>query len=162
MHSTKILVLLAASAASVLAVAVPPSDQNLQARAATVSCKPKINLSTEKFVVNVDHAKAEAKKAGFTDGKSGYPHLFQNHDGIKWGVHNCDDKKNPLQEYPVYWQGYRKQTVWNKEVKVKEQESTPLRVVYANKKGSIIYCGVMTHSKVEKNNRGLDNFQKCD
>jgi hypothetical protein len=35
---------------------------------------------------------------------------------------------------------------------------TPLRVVYVNQNGGAKYCGVMTHSEVEKDFQGKEFF----
>jgi hypothetical protein len=127
-----------------------------------VYCQPKTNTSPVKsFKVNVGNARAQAKVAGFTGGKSGDPHGYGNGDRINWGVNNCDDGKSPLFEYPVFWDG-AKQTQWQKDTKSKDQGKTPIRVVYANKNGGIVYCGIMTHSEVDKNYQGKDFFQKCN
>jgi hypothetical protein len=126
-----------------------------------VFCNPKTNTSPVKsFKVDVDNAQAQAKVAGFTTGKSGDPHGYENGDKINWGVNNCDDGKSPLFEYPIFWEG-AKQKEWQKDTKSKSQEKTPIRVVYANKNGAIDYCGIMTHSEVDKNFQGKDFFQKC-
>ena len=53
---------------------------------------------------------------------------------------------------------------WKKDELSKTQEKTPLRVVYFEDKGNSNrpkICGVMTHSKVEKNFQGTAFFQKC-
>jgi len=127
-----------------------------------VYCKPKTNASNIKsFKVDVDNAKSQAKVAGFTAGKSGDPHGYGNGDHIHWGVTNCDDGKSPLFEYPVFWEG-AKQKEWKKDTKTSSQEKTPIRVVYANKNGGIVYCGIMTHSEVDKDYQGKAFFEKCD
>jgi hypothetical protein len=125
-----------------------------------VFCKPN-NSPVKSFKVDVDNAKAQAKVAGFTPGGSGDPHIYENRDRINWGVPNCDNGKNPLFEYPVFWEG-AKQKQWQKDTKSKDQEKTPIRVVYANTRGGIVYCGIMTHSEVDKDFQGKAYFQKCD
>lgn len=84
-----------------------------------------------------------------------------NGDSIHWGVDNCDNGKNPLFEYPIFWKGAN-QKEWKKDTKTKDQDKTPIRVVYANKNGGVSYCGVMTHSEVDKNYQGKGFFEKCD
>ncbi|KAN0075657.1 Ribonuclease/ribotoxin [Elaphomyces granulatus] len=127
-----------------------------------VYCRPVINASnTRSFKVDVDNAQSQAKAAGFTAGKSGDPHGYGNGDHIIWGVTNCDDGRSPLFEYPVFWEG-AKQKEWQKDTRTSSQEKTPIRVVYANKNGGIVYCGIMTHSEVLVNHQGMAFFQQCD
>jgi len=162
MQFTKAFLALALVATPIFAAPAAVAEDSLEARATTVLCKPKTNTSPVKsFKVDVDNAKAQAKVAGFTTGKSGDPHGYGNGDKIHWGVNNCDDGKSPLFEYPVFWEG-AKQKEWKKDTKSKEQEKTPIRVVYANKNGGIVYCGIMTHSEVDKDFQGKAFFQKCD
>jgi hypothetical protein len=111
--------------------------------------------------VDVDNAKSEMKKAGFSDQTaSGDPHKYNGGDGIKWGVQNCDAKGAIVMEYPVYWTGAKAKS-WQKDKKTAGQEKTPIRVVYANKSGTAIYCGIMTHSEVDKDYQGKKFFEKC-
>jgi ribonuclease len=126
-----------------------------------VSCKPETNDSgTKVFKVDVDNAKSQAKAAGFVAGKSGDPHGYENHEKITWGVQNCDSGKIPLYEYMIYWEG-AKQKEWQKDTKTSNQEKTPIRVVYANKNGGNIYCGVAIKSNVDKTFQGSGAFLKC-
>ncbi|KAL2000167.1 hypothetical protein VTN02DRAFT_3466 [Thermoascus thermophilus] len=166
MHFTKVFLSLALVAASVFAAPAAVEDgistAPLEDRATSVICKPKTNTSpTKSFNVDVDNARQQAQGAVFQSGKSGYPHRYMNGDKIHWGVDNCDNGKNPLFEYPVFWKG-SKQKEWKKDTKTKDQDKTPLRVVYANKNGGVSYCGVMTHSEVDKSYQGKGFFQKCD
>ena len=183
MHFTKAFLALALVAAPVLAAPAAVAEDSLETRAVSallrsplcywtsltlshilqtyVYCNPKTNTSPVKsFKIDVDNAQAQAKVAGFTAGKSGDPHGYENGDKINWGVNNCDDGKSPLFEYPIFWEG-AKQKEWQKDTKSKSQEKTPIRVVYANKNGGIDYCGIMTHSEVDKDYQGKDFFQKC-
>ncbi|KAN0072018.1 Ribonuclease/ribotoxin [Elaphomyces granulatus] len=163
MQFTKAFLALALVAAPIFAAPTAVAeDGQLGSRATTVNCKPKTNASNIKsFKVDVDNAQSQAKVAGFTAGKSGDPHGYGNGDKISWGVTNCDDGKSPLFEYPVFWEG-AKQKEWQKDTKSSSQEKTPIRVVYANKNGGIVYCGIMTHSNVDKDYQGKGAFEKCD
>lgn len=126
-----------------------------------VLCKPSKNTSGIKsFKVDIANAKAQGQSAGFKAGKSGDPHGYNSGDGIVWGVDNCDNKKNPLFEYPVFWDTAA-QKEWKKGTKSKDQGKTPIRVVYANKNGGISYCGIMTHSEVDKTYQGKGFFEHC-
>ncbi|EGO22478.1 hypothetical protein SERLADRAFT_473356 [Serpula lacrymans var. lacrymans S7.9] len=166
MHFTKALLALALVAAPVFATPTAIVKDSVEARAPSISqtyvtCNPKTNTSpTKSFKVDVNNAQSQAKSAGFVAGKSGDPHGYNSGDGIKWGSNNCDNGKNPLFEYPVFWVG-AKQKEWQKDTKTSGQEKTPIRVVYANVNGGIYYCGVMTHSEVDKNYQGKAFFEKC-
>lgn len=106
-------------------------------------------------------ARAQAKKAGLTTGKSGDPHRYFNGDHIVFNVHNCDKPGAILWEYPIYWVG--KNFEWQKDTKTDKQPGgpTPIRVVYSNSNGGIEYCGTMTHAFVNAQNQGLGFFQRC-
>ncbi|KAI8303329.1 hypothetical protein K4K61_007186 [Colletotrichum sp. SAR11_59] len=174
MHFIKTLIPLALFTVPILAVPTPATENGLEARAppksapkqapkkpATVTCTPtKSKAKEKKFVVEIEKVKIEATNAGFAAGKSSYPHVFGNQEKINWGVEACTSGKPTLYEYPVFWQGY-KGAVWQKDEKVKNQNVSPLRVVYANSKGSVVYCGVMTHVEVSKDYRGSKEFKKC-
>jgi len=161
MQFTKAFLALAIVAAPILAAPAAVAENGLEARATTVTCNPSKNSSPAKpFKVDVNDAKAQAKIAGFTAGKSGDPHGYGNGDGITWGVDNCDRKKNPLHEYPIFWVG-SEQKEWEKDTRSKSQQRTPIRVVYANVNGAIVYCGIMTHSVVDKEYQGSKAFEKC-
>ena len=67
-----------------------------------------------------------------------YPHLFNNNEGISWGVHLCDSGNNPVYEYPVYRDNSGS---WEKNQSKKNQQKTPYRVVYANANGAAVLCG---------------------
>ncbi|KAF1937091.1 hypothetical protein EJ02DRAFT_459001 [Clathrospora elynae] len=152
-------------------VAQPEADISevanvLEARADTVTCKPKDNKSDVKsFKVDVSYAKGQASKAGLKAGKSGDPHEYHNGDNINWGVKECDVKNAPLWEYPVFWVGSKagnSQLEWEKDVKTdKQKKKTPIRVVFVNQNGGAKYCGVMTHSEVAKDYQGKKFFEKC-
>lgn len=67
-----------------------------------------------------------------------------------------------MQLDPIYWDALKKE--WKKDDPSKDQSKTPLRVVYFEDKGNSNrpkICGVMTHSKVDKNYQGKDFFQIC-
>ncbi|KAF4930430.1 hypothetical protein CGCVW01_v000961 [Colletotrichum viniferum] len=152
MHFIKTLIPLALFTAPIWAVPTPATEDSLEARASEAKKK--------KFVVEIEKVKIEATNAGFAAGKSSYPHVFGNQETINWGVKACTNGKPTLYEYPVFWQGY-KGAVWQKDEKVKNQNVSPLRVVYTNSKGSVVYCGVMTHVEVSKDYRGSKEFKKC-
>lgn len=96
------------------------------------------------WTVSVVTAKAEMHKAGIsTQGKSGYPHPYRNHDKLDWTVVTCKKTNIDLLEYPIFWQGH---APIDNARKTAQQASSPLRVVYANDRGMMVYCGVMTHS----------------
>ncbi|KAH8714859.1 Ribonuclease/ribotoxin [Phaeosphaeriaceae sp. PMI808] len=166
MYFTKTILPLALAAAPIFALPVDESSNDLVARAGTYTCRPRDNESSVKsFTVSEDRAVAQAKIALYAAGKSGDPHKYGNGDGFKWGVKGCDktgNKKNQLYEYPIYWDAAKKE--WKKDELSGGQDKTPLRVVYFEDKGNSKrpkICGVMTHSKVDKNNQGKDFFQKC-
>ncbi|KFG78708.1 hirsutellin A toxin [Metarhizium anisopliae] len=150
--------LLAAAALNAPALAGPVT------RADTVICEPRQDTETgkiKKFKVDVGVAEDQAKKAGLITGKSGDPHRYMNGDKINFGIHNCDKEGAILWEYPIYWVG--KKAEWMKDEKTDRQPGgpTPIRVVYANNNGNIVYCGVMTHAVVKSNNQGEKFFLKC-
>ncbi|OAQ65109.1 hirsutellin A toxin [Pochonia chlamydosporia 170] len=139
-------------------------ENNLEERAPFVNCRPRLNNAAgpiRNFQVDVAVAQAQARKAGFTTGKSGDPHRYYNGDGLVFNIYNCDKAGAMLWEYPIYWVG--KNAEWEKDTKTDRQPGgpTPIRVVYANNNGGIVYCGVMTHSIVTNNNQGQGFFQLC-
>nr|AJF93387.1 hirsutellin toxin [Hirsutella thompsonii]AJF93388.1 hirsutellin toxin [Hirsutella thompsonii] len=158
--------ILASAALFATGLAAPASEatsvNSLEERAPIVTCRPKLDGREKPFKVDVATAQAQARKAGLTTGKSGDPHRYFAGDHIRWGVNNCDKADAILWEYPIYWVG--KNAEWAKDVKTSQQKGgpTPIRVVYANSRGAVQYCGVMTHSKVDKNNQGKEFFEKCD
>ncbi|KFY93359.1 hypothetical protein V500_03734 [Pseudogymnoascus sp. VKM F-4518 (FW-2643)] len=166
MHFTKAFLALALVAAPIFAAPAATVEDGvsaapLEARNTFVLCKPSKNTSGIKsFKVDIANAKAQGQSAGFKAGKSGDPHGYNSGDGIVWGVDNCDNKKNPLFEYPVFWDTAA-QKEWKKGTKSKDQSKTPIRVVYANKNGGISYCGIMTHSEVDKTYQGKGFFEHC-
>jgi len=112
----------------------------------------------------VDIAKAQQQmhKAGMSGGKSGDPHKYNNGDNIDWQNQNCNNKKNILMEYPIYWEQKKSgQQEWRKESISKGQDSTPLRAVWANMNGGFVFCGVMTHKEVTADFQGRGFFQRC-
>ncbi|KAH8684211.1 Ribonuclease/ribotoxin, partial [Tricladium varicosporioides] len=127
-----------------------------------IICKPNKNTTPVKtFRVDVDHAIAQAKFAGFKSGASSYPHGFGNVERIRWNVQNCDAKNAILNEYPVYWDTAKKD--WEKEKKTNAQGKTPIRVVYANQNGGVVYCGLMVHTTVEGKDFAMSrDFKKCE
>ncbi|KAH5426431.1 hypothetical protein HBI47_118860 [Parastagonospora nodorum] len=166
MYFTNTMFPLALVAAPIFALPFDESSNDLVARADKYTCKPENNESDVKsFAVSEKRAEEQVKVAMFTAGTSGDPHQYGNGDGIKWGVKGCDkkgDKKNQLYEYPIFWDTAKME--WKKDELSKTQEKTPLRVVYFEDKGNSNrpkICGVMTHSKVEKNFQGTAFFQKC-
>ncbi|KAN0072025.1 Ribonuclease/ribotoxin [Elaphomyces granulatus] len=165
MQFTKAFLTFALIAAPIFAAPAPAAvaeDGHLESRATYVSCKPKTgDFTTKPFKVDVDNAKKQAKAAGFTAGKSGDPHGYQNHEKIIWGVDDCDNGKNPLFEYMIYWEGAA-QKEWKKDTKSKDQEKTPIRVLYAkNATNHAVYCGVAIKSNVDKTFQGSGAFLKC-
>ncbi|KAF2998981.1 hypothetical protein E8E13_007551 [Curvularia kusanoi] len=145
---------------------IQAADALLEARAVTVTCTPTSNQSkTKNFIVDVAYAKGQVSKAAFKTGKSGDPHAYNGGDNIIWGVKECDVKKAPLWEYPVFWQGTKGksgQLEWEKDVKTDKQKmKTPIRVVYVNQNGGAKYCGIMTHSEVTADFQGQKFFQHC-
>lgn len=108
-------------------------------------------------------AASEARRAGLVPGLSGDPHRFMNGEGIKWGVRNCDLNGAILFEFPVYKVGIKK--TWQKDAKTKGQTPTDIRTVYANVNGGIVFCGVMTHNKInipiEKQGKNAPPFIHC-
>ncbi|KAI0548485.1 Ribonuclease/ribotoxin [Xylaria curta] len=133
----------------------------LVSRATTVTCKPKSNKSkTKTFKVSVDNAKSQAQAVKFGTGKSDYPHGFGNKEKINWGVRECDDAKADLEEYPVFYNG-AKQSEWMKDTKKSAQDKTPTRVIYANKSGAVVYCGIVIHETVGSDYAGSNDFLKC-
>lgn len=177
-------------AGSALAGPVPNTDVGgrLEERAPFVTCSPTLEGSgassskgkgkgkaskptVKTFKVDLAAAEASVRAAGITTGTSGDPHRYHNGDGIVFNKNNCDKKDSILWEFPVYWVGFKKEGVkqkdidkgWLKDGKSGQQPlgSTPLRGVYANVNGGIYFCGVMTHSTVTANNQGKGFFQLC-
>ena len=99
-------------------------------------------------------------KAGLNTGKSGDPHVYGNTDRLHWGVDACGKPSAHLLEYLVLWEGQKAN--WEKNEYTALQRKTPIRVVYANSNGAVVYCGVMTHAKVMKELNGEDYFVKCE
>ncbi|KAI0438911.1 Ribonuclease/ribotoxin [Xylaria telfairii] len=133
----------------------------LAARDTTVTCRPMTNHSpTRNFRVSVDNAKSQARAVKFKTGRSDYPHRFGNMEHIHWGVRQCDEAKADLEEYPVFWSGSR-QREWRADDKKSDQEKTPIRVMYANARGTVVYCGIVTHDTVGSDYAGSGNFSKC-
>ncbi|PSN61562.1 hypothetical protein BS50DRAFT_504383, partial [Corynespora cassiicola Philippines] len=131
-----------------------------------VTCQPTTNKSKQKkFTVDIAYAQKQMDVAGFTPGKSGDPHKYGNGDKITWNVAECDGGKAQLWEYPVFWvgsKGKNGQLEWAKDLKTSKQAmNTPIRVVYADNKGTAKYCGVMTHSEVTADFQGKKFFEKC-
>lgn len=65
-------------------------------------------------------------------------------------------------EYPIYES--KNPAVWDKNAKKDKQKGgqTPIRVVFANDKGTVRYCGVMVHKEVDNANNALNkDFIKC-
>ncbi|KAI1394269.1 Ribonuclease/ribotoxin [Hypoxylon trugodes] len=167
MHFTHAILSLAFAVAPLSAAPVEDAGvaqgPGLFARVEYVNCLPAKNQSPQKngFKVSVDNAKNEAGVAKFqTKTKSGDPHRYQNTDKLNWGVSDCDDANSELWEYPVFWEGANQKT-WRINDKTKNQDKTPIRVVYANNNGNVVYCGIMTHSEVDSNYQGKGYFQKC-
>ncbi|KLU91503.1 hypothetical protein MAPG_10021 [Magnaporthiopsis poae ATCC 64411] len=148
-----------------LAGPVPVTEvrSGLEQRAATVTCRPKLEgkNTVKTFTVDLARAESAARNAGLTTGKSGDPHRYHNGDGLVFNKNNCDKKDAILWEYPVYWEGIKGD--WQKDTKTDKQPNgpTPLRAVYANANGGIVFCGVMTHSTVTAKNQGKAFFQLC-
>jgi ribonuclease/clavin/mitogillin len=130
-----------------------------------LTCKPTTDKSKTKFKVDAKLAKSQAAVAGFTPGKSGDPHRFHNGEGLPWGVSDCDKSGATLWEYPIYWMGApgssKGKAVWDKDSKSSKQQSTPIRVVYAEVSNKAVYCGVMIHGTVEASFQGKGSFVKC-
>ncbi|RAK77274.1 uncharacterized protein BO72DRAFT_496298 [Aspergillus fijiensis CBS 313.89] len=131
---------------NILAIALLASPTFALPAAAGPSERDELNLfearaSKTKFTVNVATAEAQAKTGGCTKGKSGYPHMFENNDGIHWG-------------------NTAKVKTWLKDEKrgsnrVPTGSKTPVRVVYMEgNNGELFYCGVMIHKEVESDNTG--------
>ncbi|KAL8388924.1 hypothetical protein RB595_009024 [Gaeumannomyces hyphopodioides] len=113
------------------------------------------------YTVDVARAQAQALIAGMSTGKSGDPHRYFNTDGLAFGKNNCDRARALLMEYPIYWRGVAGD--WQKDVLTARQPNgaTPIRAVYANVNGAVIFCGVMTHSEVTPQNQGTARFRLC-
>ncbi|RAH84635.1 hypothetical protein BO86DRAFT_306603, partial [Aspergillus japonicus CBS 114.51] len=98
--------------------------------------------------VSVATAKVEMEKAGIShQGKTGYPHPYHNHQKLNWSVATCKKANIDLLEYPVFWE--RHASIYNTK-KTNQQAHSPIRVVYANDGGVMVYCGVMTHVEAEQ------------
>ncbi|PYH89054.1 hypothetical protein BO71DRAFT_337556, partial [Aspergillus ellipticus CBS 707.79] len=103
---------------------------------------------TKTWRISVATAESQMKKAGIsTQGKTGYPHPYLNHDDLAWTVATCRKTNIDLLEYPVFWEGHEQ---INNALKTKAQAVSPIRVVYANDGGSAVYCGVMIYREVKK------------
>lgn len=127
----------------------------------TVTCKPKLAGKAKSFKVSLATAEAEARRAGLAPGKSGDPHRYFAGDGIHWGVDGCDKASAILLEFPIYQVGKSAQWEVNTLTSAQKGGPTPLRTVFANGSGGVIFCGVMTHSTVDADNRGHDFFERC-
>ncbi|KAJ2969936.1 hypothetical protein NQ176_g8419 [Zarea fungicola] len=138
-----------------------PTAEIVEDRAATVTCRPTLNGQIKPFRVDLGTAQSEARRVGLAPGKSGDPHRYFNGDGIHWGVQNCDKPGAILLEYPIYQIG--KNAQWQKDTLTSAQKGgpTPLRTVFANANGGVVFCGVMTHSQVNAQNQGLSHFSHC-
>ncbi|KAE8382367.1 Ribonuclease/ribotoxin [Aspergillus bertholletiae] len=139
---------------------------NLEARAAkTVTCTPEKNLSGVDFKVDVAKAQALAKKIGWTtdSSMSDYPHPFGDKEKlwekIEAEAGKCNSKTRML-EYPVYWTK-SKAKEWDPKKKKKDQQKTPIRIVYSNLNGALHYCGAMIHKQVDKEYSGSGDFVLC-
>lgn len=135
----------------------------LTSRYQTVTCRPTLvddkKPKPKNFLVSTRTARSEAEKAKFPERtKSGDPHRYFNGDGLVFGKPHCDTDAE-LWEYPVFWTAVKK--TWNMNELTRNQPATPIRVVYAKVGGEVQYCGVMTHSQVDKDNRGKAFFQLC-
>ncbi|PWY83395.1 hypothetical protein BO70DRAFT_395841 [Aspergillus heteromorphus CBS 117.55] len=141
---------------------------NHLAKRVLLTCTPTTNESGNRFTVQETTAEAQAKAAGYTKGKSGYPHTFQNIDGIDWEVAECDaqprSEESKLKEYPIYWTSSTTKA-WTKDKKknaVGYNPKTPMRVVYMEgDDDELIFCGVMIHEEVLASNQGDKRFVKC-
>ncbi|GMF76477.1 unnamed protein product [Aspergillus oryzae] len=118
-----------------------------------------------KFEVDVKAAKALAQKIGWTTDstKSDYPHPFGDKEKL-WAhipleANKCNSKTRML-EYPVYWTK-SKVKEWDPSKKKKEQQKTPIRIVYSNLNGALHYCGTMIHKTVAKDFGGSGDFKLC-
>ncbi|KAH7119920.1 hirsutellin A toxin [Dendryphion nanum] len=148
MHATTTLIALALAAVPAFAV---------------VTCSPTLDGVPKPFKVDVELAQQQMQVAGITPGISGDPHQYQNGDHIAWPERKCLWDAQPasqLYEYPLFWVG-SKQKTWEKDVKSSNQDHTPIRVVYTLLGGTLKYCGVMTHTEVDKSNQGFGAFKIC-
>ncbi|EIT83062.1 mitogillin family ribonuclease Hirsutellin [Aspergillus oryzae 100-8] len=170
MQLTKAILALALVVSPVLAAPTEVGEgsvnTNVEARAVdTVSCTPDQNQSGVKFEVDVQAAKALAQKIGWTTDstKSDYPHPFGDKEKL-WAhipleANKCNSKTRML-EYPVYWTK-SKVKEWDPSKKKKEQQKTPIRIVYSNLNGALHYCGAMIHKTVAKDFGGSGDFKLC-
>ncbi|KAJ5361985.1 hirsutellin A toxin [Penicillium brevicompactum] len=141
-----------------------PAANQLDELARIVTCTPRFKQPggrIKQYQVDVGYAQAQAKKGGFREGRTGYPHRYKNHERLVFGTYNCDKARAHLMEYPIYWNGNGNE--WQKDGDKKKQPGryTPIRVVYANQNGALIYCGVMTHEFWFKNRHGAGDFKLC-
>ncbi|KAJ2979887.1 hypothetical protein NQ176_g2976 [Zarea fungicola] len=152
-----------AIAAATGALAAPAAEiiEDRGLFSSTVTCKPKLAGKAKSFKVSLDTAKSEARRVGLAPGKSGDPHRYFAGDGIHWGVDGCDKASAILLEYPIYQVGKNAQWEENTLTAAQPGGPTPLRTVFANAAGGVIFCGVMTHSTVDAENRGHDFFERC-
>jgi hypothetical protein len=97
---------------------------------------------------------------GTTTGKTGFPHAFgggsgNGNDQLKFlgADARCNQKNPKLLEYPV-----SDKKTYNKDAA--RDTDTPARVVYTD--DGKVFCGVMTHVIVDKDNHGSGNFRVCD
>ncbi|KAJ5087921.1 hypothetical protein N7456_011537 [Penicillium angulare] len=147
---------------------------DLEARAGpTVTCRAtdKTNAkktSTKSFTVEVDVAKDLVKSLGVNHKDStGYPHAYTNKDKLTWNEAACKKTNIDLLEYPVFWKGAKP---LDQKKSIKNQAHSPIRVVYANSGGSAVYCGIMTHTDLKKDQDwgkqeswiGSSGFVECE
>ncbi|OAA35073.1 hirsutellin A toxin [Metarhizium rileyi] len=134
----------------------------LEARSPTMVCPAKISGGA---VIPIDTdegvAKEQAKRAGLTEGRSGYPRTFSNDERLKFDVANCDKKNARLLHYPIYWDYQPGE--WQKDVYPGDQEhgATPLAVVFVDNGGVSEYCGIVTHEFVDYRSEGHGKFVSC-
>ncbi|KAE8141818.1 Ribonuclease/ribotoxin [Aspergillus pseudotamarii] len=170
MQLTKAILALALIVSPIFAAPTDVGEEivstKLEARSPKVVCKPEKNASNVKeFEVDVTEAEKLAKKIGWkTDPtKSDYPHPFGDKEklwaNIPLEANKCNSKTRML-EYPVYWTT-SKTKEWDPKKKKKEQNKTPIRIVYSNLNGALHYCGAMIHETVSKDFSGSGDFILC-
>lgn len=122
----------------------------------TLVCK----TDGDKKSISEDHAKKLYKKAPSgkdVKTKSGFPHIFNNREGIKWDNKACNSKKVKTLEFPIFEGNNPPMFEWKE--KKPSKEPGACRVVYSETDSH--YCGVMCHESQKSSKPEDRKFAKC-
>jgi hypothetical protein len=107
-------------------------------------------VDRKKYSFSEDAAKdlvRQVRFGGDARTASGYPHIFNNMDGIKWDNRACMSRRVRTLEFPIFENG--KVFEWRK----KGQDPGRCRVVYSEHDG--YFCGVMCHKSHDHKVKGF-------